>query len=193
EIGPVCSSTSWNKRWTSSSFRASVDMAIADSPCDRNSSTSVRDLSASRRAMQTVYPPWAKRRATAAPIASPAPTKRATFCDVVISALAACDSHDFRSDHPGDLVVAEGQRLQDLPRTLAEAGRWPRDRGGALLEPRRGLRLAHAAHGRLLQLFDDAPGGDLLVRHDLVPAQHGRAGNVFGIEPGKPFARRVLR
>ena len=49
-----------------------------DAPAASISRTIARDLSASRRAMQTGWPPAANRRATAAPIASPAPASSAT-------------------------------------------------------------------------------------------------------------------
>src|SRR5713101_6478346 len=78
------------------------------------SSASDLDFSASRRAMQTLYPPSAKRRATAAPIASPAPTRRATPFDFDMfisrtSDLIRRDPHRFIRDHPfyGAIAVAK--------------------------------------------------------------------------------------
>jgi len=73
------------------SWRASTLKASSLPPLAATSSISALALPASRRATQTCNPPAAKRRATAAPMASPAPTSRATGLLAVMCAPSFCD------------------------------------------------------------------------------------------------------
>src|SRR5258707_4357789 len=142
--------------------------------------------------MQTMYPPSAKRRATAAPIASPAPTRRATPFDFDMSIsrtsdLIRRDPHDFVRDHPVDGAIAVAELAKNLVGMLADAWRGASDRRFIDLKPCRRLRLPYPSDHRLIELRDDVARHDLRVMDDLAAAQDRRAGNVGCVEPFQPF------
>src|SRR5437016_5161483 len=142
--------------------------------------------------MQTLYPPSAKRRATAAPIASPAPTRRATPFDFDMfisrtSDLIRRDPHRFIRDHPVDGAIAVAELAKNLVGMLADPWRGTTDRRFVDVEPCRRLRLPHPSDHRLIELGDDIARHHLLVMYDLAAAQDRRAGNVGGVEPFQPL------
>src|SRR5882757_5748630 len=158
------------------SSRASVLKACTSYPAVLSSSTSAWDFAASRRAMQTLYPPSVKRRATAAPMASPAPTRRATPLDFAIaisrsSDLVRCRAYSLVRNHRVDGAVTVTEVTQYDAGVLADPWRRTADDGLVSLEDGRRLRLPHPTHRRLVELLDQAAGHDLLVLDDLAAAQ----------------------
>src|SRR6266446_2424126 len=147
--------------------------------------------------MQTMYPPSAKRRATAAPITSPAPTRRATPFDFETSISRTSDSirrhpHRFVRDHPVDSAIAVAELAKNLVGMFADARGGSTDDGFADLEAGRRLRLAHPSDHRLIELGDDIARHHLLVMDDLAAAQDRRTWDVGGVEPFQPLGGSML-
>src|SRR5882757_6337172 len=177
------------------SSRASVLKACTSYPAVLSSSTSAWDFAASRRAMQTLYPPSAKRRATAAPIASPAPTRRATPLDfdILVSRTSIrCRAYSFVRNHRVDGGVTVTEVTQYDAGVLTHPRRRAANDGLADLEDGCRLRLPHPAHRRLVELLDQTARQDLFVLDDFAAAQDRRARHVRGIQPLQPLGGGAL-
>src|SRR3954447_24973389 len=130
----------------------------------------------------------AKRRATAAPIASPAPTSNATSFDGdTFTSFRVSSPHHLVGNHPVDIAGAVTQIEQDVARMLADA----RSRAANLrfisLEPSGRFRLPHPPDTWLIEFRDQLPRDDLLVVDDFAAAKNRRAWHIIGIEPLQPF------
>src|ERR1700738_2435314 len=148
--------------------------------------------------MQTAKPPRATRLATAAPIASPAPTSKATLsaCVMFLSPepiISLAGNPDGAiGDHSLDFTVAVSKLPQHLFRMLPH----PRGRSGydglVDFEASRRFGVPDPTDRRLVEFGDDVPRDDLFVMDDLAAPQDRRARDVRRVETLQPFGRRVL-
>src|SRR6478736_8395700 len=136
----------------------------------------------------------AKRRATAAPIASPAPTSNATSfaCDTSISLRGSNPDH-LVGNHLVNIAGAVTQVEQHGARMLANARGRACNLRCAALEPGGRLRLPYPADTGLIELGDQLSRHDLLVADDFVAAKDWRTWHIIGIEQLQPLRGRTLR